>query len=82
VPPDRFRLLTGGEDLTTYQFGSRTARHHFCRACGVASFYVPRSHPDHIDVNVRCLDGVDCTTLRVERFDGRDWEASIRGLEI
>jgi len=82
VPPDRFRLLTGGEDLTTYQFGSRTARHHFCRHCGVASFYVPRSHPDHIDVNVRCLHGVDCTTLRVERFDGRDWETSIRRLEI
>jgi len=48
----------------------------------VASFYVPRSHPDHIDVNVRCLHGVDCTTLRVERFDGRDWETSIRRLEI
>ena len=81
VPLDRFQLLTGAGNLTTYQFGTGTARHQFCRHFGVASFYVPRSHPDHIDVNVRCLDGVDPATLRVEPFDGRNWEASIRTLE-
>ncbi len=70
VPPDRFRLLAGEADLATYQFGTMTARHHFCRHCGVASFYVPRSHPDSIDVNVRCLDGVDLATLTPRPFDG------------
>jgi len=77
VPPEQFRLLAGGEDLATYQFGTRTARHHFCRHCGVASFYVPRSHPDHVDVNVRCLDDVDLAGVRVAPFDGQNWEASI-----
>jgi len=81
VPPDRFRLLTGTGDLTTYRFGTGVAAHHFCRHCGVASFYVPRSHPDHIDVNVRCLDGVELATLPIEPFDGRNWEASVRTLE-
>ena len=81
VPPDRFRLITGADDLTTYRFGTGVAAHHFCRHCGVASFYVPRSHPDHVDVNVRCLDGVELATLRVEPFDGRNWEASISTLE-
>jgi centromere protein V len=81
VPRDRFRLLTGEDALATYQFGTMTARHRFCRHCGVASFYVPRSHPDRIDVNVRCVDGVDLGTLRIERFDGRHWEESIGGLE-
>jgi hypothetical protein len=76
VPPERFRLSTGEDALTTYQFGTRTARHLFCRHCGVASFYVPRSHPDHVDVNVRCLDGVDPSTLAVQSFDGQNWEAS------
>jgi hypothetical protein len=81
VPPDRFRLLTGADDLTTYRFGTGVAAHHFCRDCGVASFYVPRSHPDHVDVNVRCLDGVELDTLRIEPFDGRNWEASVHTLE-
>ena len=53
-----------------------TARHHFCRHCGVAGFYVPRSHPDCIDVNVRCLEGVDLGALTIVPFDGRNWEAS------
>ena len=82
VPPDRFRLLAGEAELATYQFGTMTARHHFCRHCGVASFYVPRSHPDRIDVNVRCLDGVDLATLTPRPFDGRHWEASIGTLEV
>ena len=82
VPRDRFRLVAGADVLTTYRFGTMTAQHHFCRHCGVASFYVPRSHPDQIDVNVRCLDDVDLGTLRIEQFDGRNWEASIAKLEV
>jgi hypothetical protein len=82
VPQDRFRLLTGEEEIATYRFGTMTARHHFCRRCGVAAFYVPRSHPDRIDVNVRCLDGVDLASLPIRRFDGRNWEASIGTLEV
>ncbi len=80
VPRDRFRLLSGEADLATYRFGTMVARHHFCRHCGIASFYVPRSHPDQIDVNARCLDGVDVSTLCIEPFDGHHWEASIAGL--
>ena len=75
VPPGQFRLLAGAEDLATYQFGTGTARHHFCRHCGIASFYRPRANPEYFDVNVRCLDGVDLDRLRVDRFDGRSWEA-------
>ena len=62
VPPEQFELLSGQDDLTTYQFNTRTAKHTFCRHCGIHSFYVPRSDPDKIDVNVRCLDGVDIGT--------------------
>ena len=82
VPRDRFRLVAGADDLTSYRFGTMTAQHHFCRHCGVASFYVPRSHPDGIDVNVCCLDDVDLGTLQIEQFDGRNWEASIGKLEV
>jgi hypothetical protein len=40
----------------------------------VHPFYVPRSDPDKIDVNARCLDGVDVDALSIKQFDGRNWE--------
>ena len=77
VPRARFRLLAGDDALATYRFGSGTAQHHFCRHCGVASFYVPRSHPDGIDVNARCLDDIDLAEIPRRAFDGRNWEAAM-----
>ena len=80
VPRAAFRLVAGDDDLSTYRFGTGVAQHRFCRHCGVASFYVPRSHPDGIDVNARCLDGVDAVSLPRRAFDGRDWERSVDAL--
>ena len=77
VPQDAFELLSGDDDLATYTFNTGVAQHRFCRHCGIHSFYVPRSDPDKIDVNARCLDGVDPRTLAPEPFDGRDWEAAM-----
>ncbi len=74
-----FRLLTPPENLATYTFNTGVAKHHFCPSCGVASFYIPRSDPDAVDVNVRCLEGVDLSRLKYEHFDGRNWEQSIVG---
>jgi len=79
VPPEQFELLSGTDELTTYEFNTGAAKHHFCRHCGIHSFYVPRSDPDKIDVNVRCLDGVDIAAVRVTGFDGRHWEESMAG---
>jgi len=76
VPAARFRLLQGEDALSDYRFNTGTARHRFCRACGVKSFYVPRSHPDGISVNVRCLDPGTVAALRVEPFDDGDREAA------
>ena len=75
VPAASFRLVAGEADLTTYRFNTGVAKHHFCRVCGCAPFYVPRSDPDKIDVNARCLDEVDLAGLAVETFDGANWEA-------
>jgi hypothetical protein len=79
VPQESFHLLTSSEDFSTYTFNTHTARHHFCPVCGVASFYVPRSDPDKIDVNVRCLDGIEIGRLEIDHFDGRNWEEAIAG---
>ncbi len=74
VASDAFELLRGEGDLSTYRFGTGVAQHHFCRHCGIHSFYVPRSDPDKVDVNVRCLDGVDVSRLEPTFFDGQHWE--------
>jgi hypothetical protein len=83
VPRERFRLLGDEDAIATYRFGTGQAAHHFCRTCGVAPFYVARSDPDKIDVNVRCLDGMTLEALsRLETtlFDGEHWEQSHRRL--
>jgi hypothetical protein len=76
VPRSRFRLLKGAESLTEYRFNTGTARHLFCRHCGVKSFYVPRSNPDGYSVNVRCLDPATIEHVEVEIFDDSDRAAS------
>ena len=74
VASDNFELLSGKDALTTYRFNTGTAQHTFCANWGMHPFYVPRSDPDKIDVNVRCLDGVDPATLTIHPFDGQNWE--------
>ena len=59
VAPENFELLRGKNSLTTYTFGTGVAQHTFCWHCGMHAFYVPRSQPDRITVNARCLDDVD-----------------------
>jgi hypothetical protein len=76
VPKDRFTLLEGADSLTTYRFNTDIARHLFCATCGIKSFYVPRSHPQGISVNARCLDPGTVETMTVTPFNGREWEAS------
>ena len=75
VPKERFRLVSGADDLTEYRFNTGAARHLFCRQCGIKSFYVPRSHPDGISVNVRCLDPGTVKRMNVRQIDGRNWES-------
>ena len=74
VPAKRFRLVKGKEALTTYTFNTGTAKHHFCSTCGVKSFYVPRSHPDGVSVNARCIDSPTITGVKISFVDGRNWE--------
>ena len=76
VTKSQFRLVQGAEFLTTYTFNTGTAKHLFCKVCGVKSFYVPRSHPDGFSVNARCLDEGTVTRMEVRPFDGRNWEAA------
>lgn len=80
VPEKNFRLIEGQKETTTYRFGSGKARHIFCAQCGIKSFYKPRSHPDAISINLRCLDDDHGLEVTVRPFDGRNWEQARAGL--
>jgi hypothetical protein len=77
VPPEQFELLSGKDELAIYEFNTRTAKHTFCKVCGIHPFYVPRSDPDKIDVNARCIDDIDLDALLVNFFDGKNWEQAM-----
>lgn len=80
VPETKFRLIDGQRETTTYRFGSGKARHIFCAQCGIKSFYRPRSHPDGISINLRCVDEGHGLDVRIVPFEGRDWEKGKAGL--
>jgi len=80
VSRKRFRLLQGDDALTTYTFNTGVARHLFCRHCGIKSFYVPRSHPDGLSINVNCLDRSTVESVGESPFDGQNWERNVSEL--
>lgn len=77
VPAARFRLLSGKEALAEYRFNTGTAKHLFCRHCGVKAFYVPRNHPDGYSINVRCLDAGTVECVNITAFDDNHRDAAM-----
>lgn len=74
VPKDRFTLISGKEYLTEYTFDSGIAKHLFCKHCGIKSFFIPRSHPDGVSINARCLDMGTVEKMNIIQWDGQNWE--------
>jgi len=72
VPRSALRLLTPEANLAAYTFGTGTIKHQFCPKCGVHPFG-EGIDPVHAmaAINVRCLEGVDLSTLPVKHFDGK-----------
>lgn len=56
-------IVRGADNLTPYQFGTMTARHFFCRTCGIHTHHQRRSNPDQYGVNIGGLEGVNPSTL-------------------
>ena len=79
VPGSKFKLIKGENNLSTYTFDTREAKHLFCRTCGIKSFYIPRTNPDGISVNPSCLKPQP-KELIIEKFDGQNWEINAHSL--
>ncbi len=79
VPLDKFKLLNPQGSLSVYKFNSGVAQHMFCRVCGIKPFYVPRSNPEGMDVNIHCLD-TQPKAVNITHFDGQNWEKNAHSL--
>ena len=65
-----FKLLAGEEALTLYQFHTHTAKHYFCRVCGIYPFHRKRVTPDYVGINVFCLEDFDPAGIPVRATIG------------
>jgi hypothetical protein len=74
VAPEQFKLLSGEDALTEYTFNKKIIHHLFCSVCGIESFArgTDPSGKPMCAINVRCLEGVDTSQLKVTPFDGKN----------
>lgn len=83
VPSTKFKLTGDSSNfISTYSFGTQTARHTFCKVCGITSFYTPRSNPagKAVTVVVNCVDPGTISHVEIRHFDGKDFEKSYERL--
>jgi len=73
VAADQFKLLSGEDALTDYQFNKHNIHHLFCSTCGVRSYGhgTGKGGAKMFAINVRCLEGVDPKSLEIVEVDGR-----------
>jgi len=65
-----FKLHAGENYLTEYQFHTQTAKHYFCKICGIYPFHRKRVTPDHYGINVNCLENFDISNIPVRETNG------------
>lgn len=71
VPKENLSITQGADKLTVYQWNTMTAKHFFCRICGIYTHHYRRRDPSQAGINVACLDGVDIHTITdAPIFDG------------
>ena len=74
VPESSFKLVSGADNLTKYHFNKNAIDHLFCQTCGTASYGSGGDGSGNVmmAINVRCLDDVDVSTLKINEVNGKE----------
>ncbi len=71
IPPEDIDIQAEPGAISIYQFGSETARHHFCNRCGIHVFVETRLNPGSYRVNLGCVDELNAMHLPDDIYPGR-----------
>lgn len=72
IPVDELSIDADDDALGLYQFGAKTAKHYFCKTCGIYPFHETARAPGHYRVNLACIDEIDTFALEADVFDGKN----------
>lgn len=83
MKPAAFRLISGADSLSTYEWGHKISRRSFCKHCGVhcfASGHLDVLGGDYVSINLNCLDDFDLSRTTLSYWDGRhdNWQGGMR----
>jgi len=59
APLEGIEIVTGADHLTLYTWGTHTAKHYFCKTCGVYTHHQRRSNPNEYGINAGAIVGLN-----------------------
>ena len=71
VSKDKLKITKGEDNIALYEFGTKQAKHYFCKTCGIYTHHIRKSDPNGIGVNISCLEGVDSFKFSAEVLDNK-----------
>ena len=72
IPIEKLNIDAKEGSLGLYQFGAKTAKHFFCKKCGIYTFHETARAPGHYRVNLGCINNIDTFALKADVFDGKN----------
>ena len=63
INKDDLKVVKGEDKISTYQFNTKVAKHHFCSECGTHTNNLRRSDPNTFGINVGCIDEIEPNKL-------------------
>jgi hypothetical protein len=71
IEPEKLHIEAEEGALGVYHFDTKTAKHNFCRKCGIYPFHQTLRKPGHYRINLGCIDDIDTNSISVDVFDGK-----------
>jgi hypothetical protein len=72
IPLEVLNLEANPDDISLYEFGSKVAKHYFCKHCGIYTHNEMLRIPGHCRVNLGCIEGIDTAGFEVTVIDGKN----------